>query len=272
MESLIGTCKVNVLALAGWFIVFYLYHGLGITLGYHRLLTHKAFAVPKWLRYLLVLGGYLSLMGAPIVWVGVHRLHHQKSDTKGDPHSPQDGFFHALGGWMDKAKNYQSDGELHRQCKDLLSDPLMRCLGDAHSLKSPIVCLTVSILFRVAIFMFFGPWVLFVNLAATAIVFLSTQLVNSVCHLPSVGYRSYETVDNSKNVWWVGLLSLGEGWHNNHHAIPTSARHGLKWYELDLSWYVVLVLEKLGLANKIICPPERVPVMPPGGTAIHVRK
>ena len=262
MESVIGR---NGLFAVCWFVFFYLYHGLGITLGYHRLLTHKAFVVPKALMYFLVLGGYLCFMGSPIVWVGVHRLHHQKSDTKGDPHSPRDGFFHALVGWMPKACNYQSDEELQRQCKDLLGDPFMRWLGHTHSVRSPIVCLISGIAFRLAILALLGPLVLGANVVATAMVFVSTQLVNAVCHLSGIGYRSYATVDNSKNVWWVGLLSLGEGWHNNHHAMPTSARHGFRWYELDLSWYIVVLLEKVGLARKVICPLERLPVVADDG-------
>src|ERR1022692_2895914 len=121
------------LTFVAWFIVFYLYHGLGITLGYHRLLTHKSLRVPRWLMYLIVSGGYFGLMGSPIVWVGVHRLHHQKSDLPGDPHSPNEGFKHALYGWMFDMRRVQSDAELQAQVPDLMADPLFRLLGDTHA-------------------------------------------------------------------------------------------------------------------------------------------
>lgn len=241
-------------AFAGWFLVFYLYHGLGITVGYHRLLTHKSFQVPTWLKYLIVSGGYLCLMGSPIVWVGVHRLHHQKSDADGDPHSPKDGFMHALLGWMTHMRDVQSDEELQKQAKDLLEDPLFRFLGKTHDGEQAMLCLFNNILFRVAIYFLLGPIALLASLAATPIVFLAPQLVNAVCHLPSQGYRLWKTTDESCNVWWVAILSAGEGWHNAHHAMPTCARHGLAWWELDISWCLIWTMEKLGLAKKVIRP------------------
>ena len=102
--------------------------------------------------------------------------------------------------------------------------------------------------------MVFGWAVLAVNLLATAIVFFAPHMVNTVCHIPRFGYRSHDTVDRSRNVWWVGLWALGEGWHNNHHAIPTSARHGFQWFEIDITWYGIFLLEKLGLATKVVRP------------------
>lgn len=240
-----------------WFLGSYLYHGLGVTLGYHRLLTHKALTVPRWLMYLIVSGGYLTLMGSPIVWVGVHRLHHQKTDVPGDPHSPNEGFKHALYGWMFHMDEIQSTEELHTQVKDLLSDPLLRLLGDSHAPWQALLCLIVSIAFRVAILFFFGWTAFLANLLATFVIFWSPQLVNSVCHLPNVGYKLQTTKDNSRNVWWVAILSLGEGWHNNHHAMPTSARHGFAWWEFDVTWYTIWILEKLGLSQKVIRPPQK---------------
>jgi stearoyl-CoA desaturase (delta-9 desaturase) len=237
-----------------WFFVFYLYHGLGITLGYHRLLTHKAFKCPEWVKYLIVSGGYLGLMGAPIVWVGVHRLHHQKSDEPEDPHSPRDGFGHALYRWMFTMGERQTTEELHKQVPDLLSDPLFALLGADHSEAQAQLCLAMCIIFRVLIFFVLGPAALFANLLAASMVFVSTQLVNAVCHLPSAGYRSFDTREDSRNVWWVAVLACGEGWHNNHHAIPKSARHGMSWWEFDITWLSVVLLEKLGLATDVIRP------------------
>lgn len=253
-----GTTAWAVLSFTGWFLVFYLYHGLGITLGYHRLLTHKSLKVPRWLMYFIVSGGYLGLMGSPIVWVAVHRQHHQKSDQPGDPHSPREGFMHALSGWMFKMKDVQSQDELERQVPDLLENPFFKVLGADHEPYQAQLCLGISIAFRVLIFFLLGPIALAANILATTMIFWSTQLVNAACHLPSLGYRSFETYEDSRNVWWVGILALGEGWHNNHHAIPKSARHGLSWFEVDVTWYAIWLLEKLGLA-KMIIRPSRLP-------------
>jgi fatty-acid desaturase len=237
-----------------WLPVFYLYHGLGITLGYHRLLTHKALKVPRWLSYFIVSGGYFCLMGSPIVWVGVHRQHHQKSDLPGDPHSPREGFVHALYGWMFDMRRVQSDAELQAQVPELMSDRFYRLLGDTHDPYQAQLCLGVNIVFRLLLWATIGFPAMMASVISTAIVFWSTQLVNAVCHLPGAGYRSHDTYEDSLNVWWVALLALGEGWHNNHHAIPKSARHGMSWWELDITWISIVVLEKLGLAKNVIRP------------------
>jgi stearoyl-CoA desaturase (delta-9 desaturase) len=238
-----------------WFFVFYLYHGLGTTLGYHRLLTHKALKTPAWLKYFIVSGGYLGLMGAPIPWVGIHRQHHQKSDMEGDPHSPRDGFKHALYQWMFDATAIQSNEELHAQTADLMSDKRLTWLGTKHDAEQAQMCLAFCIAFRVLILCTLGVIPLLANLAATIFTFWSTQFVNVFCHMKSQGYRSHDTRDLSRNVWWVGILALGEGWHNNHHAVPKSARHGFAWFEFDVTWYTIWLLEKLGLAKTVIRPP-----------------
>lgn len=258
MENYIGVGSSSVLYLGAWFVFFYLYHGYGITLGYHRLLTHKALVVPRWLMYLIVSGGYLCLMGSPIVWVGVHRLHHQKSDIVGeDPHTPQEGFFHAFLGWMTKMRGIQTDEDLQRQVKDLMADPILRMFGYTHSPGQALLCLVVVVLYNALLFIIFGAGVMLMNVLATLTVFMSPHLVNTICHIPRHGYRNYATKDRSRNVWWVGLMALGEGWHNNHHHMPTSARHGFKWFEIDATWYFVLLLEKLQLAKKVVRPTQR---------------
>jgi sn-1 stearoyl-lipid 9-desaturase len=239
-----------------WFTVFYLYHGLGTTLGYHRLLTHKSLKLPDWLKYFIVSGGYLGLMGAPVVWVGVHRLHHQKSDIEGDPHSPRDGFKHSLYQWMFEMSDVQTDKELQAQTQDLLSDKWLTWMGTTHAPKQAQLCLALCIAFRVLIFFTLGFIPFLASLAATMVTFWNPQFVNVFCHMKSQGYRSHDTKDLSRNVWWLGLLALGEGWHNNHHAIPKSARHGFAWFEFDLTWYTIWLLEKLGLAKTIIRPPK----------------
>lgn len=242
-----------------WFAVSYVYLAFGITGGYHRLLTHKGYKVPSWLKYFIVSGGYLALMGAPISWVATHRLHHQKSDQPGDPHSPRDGFEHALYKWMFNMEERQPAEEIRKQVPDLLEDKVLCMLGTDHSAKQAQMCLAVNIAVRVAILTIFG-WVPFIaNLIASIMVFWSPQFVNTFCHLTNWGYRNFEVRDDSRNVAWVGIMALGEGWHNNHHAFPKSARHGIKWWEIDVTWMLIWTMEKLGLATEVIRPNVGVP-------------
>lgn len=241
-----------------WFLVFWVYYGLGITLGYHRLLTHKSLKVPSLVKYFFVSGGYLCFMGGPINWVGVHRLHHQKSDLEGDPHSPTEGFKHALYEWMFTMGDRQSTDELQKQVPDLMDDKVLRLFGADHSARQAALCLSICAIFRILTLVFFG-WTAFIaNLLASFMVFWSPQLVNSICHMQDHGYRLHQTRDESRNVWWVAMLSFGEGWHNNHHAIPKSARHGMAWWEFDFTYMVILMLEKVGLAWDVVRPPALV--------------
>ena len=233
------------------FLLFYLYHGIGITLGYHRLLSHKSIELPKWLTYFIVLGGYLSFMGSPIVWVAIHRLHHQQTDLAKDPHSPKHGYLHSFMGWMFHISKYQTDVEIKSQTKDLCQDPVWNFLGTSNSYHQGLLCLFFTVLYRVLLFIVGGLNLVIINLLACTMVFISTQMVNVICHKPGLGYKNYPTKDDSSNVWWVGLLALGEGWHNNHHWTPKRARHGIKWYEFDFTYLTMLVLAKIGLAKAI---------------------
>lgn len=242
------------LVIIAWAVFWHHWHGVGITLGYHRLLTHKSLSVPKWLEYVICSGGYFALMGSPIVWVGVHRQHHQKSDQPGDPHSPRDGFLHSLYKWMYYTGKVQSDEDLQKQAADLMNDPLYKLLGCDHGAYHAQLNLFFCVIFRVVLFLVFGWQCVVGNLIATFTIFWSTQFVNAFCHLPGLGYRTYKTTEDSRNVWWVGLLAVGEGWHNNHHAVPKSARHGLQWWEFDFTWCCIVVLEKLGLAKRVVRP------------------
>lgn len=193
-------------------------------------------------------------MGSPVVWVAVHRLHHQKSDIEGDPHSPQDGFGHALVGWMTNMGDHQSDDDVRSSATDVMSDPFYRILGTGHTAAQATGCLVACILFRVFLWFTFGPIVAIANTLATITVFWSTQFVNTFCHMDGHGYRSYTTREYSRNCWWVAILTLGEGWHNNHHAVAKSARHGLAPHEIDITWMTISFLEKLGLAKDVILP------------------
>lgn len=233
-------------------IFFYLYHALGITVGYHRLLSHRSFKVPKLIEYFICSGAYLALEGAPIFWVTTHRLHHKWSDRKGDPHSPVDGFFHSFIEWMWKPTVTITPGESRQLAPDLYRDPLYEALHCKHTQLDGLLCLTCCIAFRLLIYLFFGPTILVANLIATFFAFLGPLLVNSFAHLRQFGYETYPCKDNSRNVWFVALFSLGEGWHNNHHAFPFSARHGLTRLEFDPSWLVIQLLQKFGVATDIL--------------------
>lgn len=236
------------------FFLSYCFHALGITIGYHRLLSHRAFRLPKWLEYLIVAGGYLCLEGSPIFWVSTHRLHHRYSDRPGDPHSPMDGLWHAFIAWMWNPKVVISADESKKIAADLYRDPLYRFLHCRHTHWDGILCLAVAIAFRVAIVCLFGPVALTANLLATVIAFCGPLLVNTFSHMPGFGYQTYQCGDSSRNVWFVAALSFGEGWHNNHHAFPQSARHGLRPSEVDLSWLVICALKVCRLASDIRVP------------------
>jgi fatty-acid desaturase len=237
-----------------WFFAFYIYHALGITLGYHRLLSHRSLKIPLWLEYLVISGGYLSFEGSPIFWVATHRLHHRYSDRPGDPHSPLDGLWHAFISWMWKPTVIITAEESRKIVPDLYRDPVYRALHCGHGNWEGPLCLALGILFRLVIYFAFGPVVLCANLLGTAIAFVGPLLVNTVAHLKQFGYQTYESRDGSRNVWFVALVALGEGWHNNHHAFPQSARHGLKTIEIDFTWIAIKTLQLLGLATHIRLP------------------
>ncbi|MBD1892025.1 acyl-CoA desaturase [Coleofasciculus sp. FACHB-712] len=214
--------------------------GLGITLGFHRLVTHRSFQTPKWLEYFFVLCGTLSCQGGPINWIGIHRLHHLHSDENLDPHDSNKGFWWSHMGWM----LYQNpaDTDIPRVTKDISGDPVYQFL---QTYFIPIQVVLGLILYALGGWPFV-VWGIFVRVVA---VFHCTWFVNSATH--KFGYRTYESEDRSTNCWWVALLTYGEGWHNNHHAFQYSARHGLKWWEIDLTWMTIQFLQSLGLASKV---------------------
>ena len=224
---------------------------LGIGMGYHRLLTHRGYTVPKLVEYFLAVCGTLSLEGGPIGWVGTHRVHHQHSDHDGDPHTPQEGTWWSHVGWIISGKAMHSETiGLARYVPDLTRDRFYLWLSKYHWI--PMVTVAVALItigtlaggIKVGIGLFLWGIFLRVTLGLHA-----TWLVNSATHL--YGSRRFDTKDDSRNSWWVALLTGGEGWHNNHHAHPTSCRHGLAWYEFDPNYYGIWLLEKLGIAKKV---------------------
>ncbi|MEM7725679.1 MAG: fatty acid desaturase [Cyanobacteria bacterium P01_A01_bin.45] len=226
---------VGVAVLLHWMTI-----GLGIAFGYHRLATHRSLQVPKWLEYFLILCGTLALQGGVMGWVGYHRVHHLYSDQKGDPHNANDGFWWSHINWL--MHTVPSQGELPRLTKDIRDDQFYRF---CHRYYIELQVALAVILYFLGGWSFV-IWGIFVRLFVG---FHSTLFVNSVCH--KIGYRNYDTSDRSTNCWWVAILTFGEGWHNNHHAFQYSARHGLQWWEIDITWMTIRLLQILGLARNV---------------------
>ena len=218
--------------------------GVGLTLGYHRLITHRSFQVPKWLEYVLLFCGTLAGQ-SPFEWVAKHRMHHRYSDTAEDPHDINNGFWWTHVGWI--LHKLPCDRLMDHYTKDIIHDPVYRFLDRTMLLWQALLAILLFLIGGLP----FLVWGVFVRLVA---VYHSTWFVNSATH--RFGRQSYDTGDRSTNCWWVALISYGEGWHNNHHAFPRSARHGLRWWEVDVTWWMVHGLRTLGLAKKVILPPH----------------
>ena len=216
---------------------------LGVGMGFHRLLTHRGYKVPKPVEYFLTFCGTLAMEGGPIYWVVTHRIHHAYTEAPGDPHTPRDGAWWAHIGWMLKGTAQQYSTEVQaRYAPDLMKDPVHVWINRLWWL--PLVILGV-VLFAVGGWPFL-MWGVFFRVTFNL---HATWLVNSATHM--WGTRRFETTDDSTNSWWVALLTFGEGWHNNHHAHPTAARHGLAWYEIDVNWLGIRTLQLLGLAKGV---------------------
>jgi len=231
------------------FFGLYLITCLGIGIGYHRLLTHRGFVCPRWLRLTLTWMGCAALQGGPTRWSSIHRRHHRTADREGDPHSPVEGFFHGHVGWVLRLGE-QDTADHHKLAPDVSGkDPLMLVLDKGSLFIMPWV-LTGVFCYAVA------GWrgVLWGTLVRTLALWHVTWAVNSICH--RWGRRPNQTRDASGNVWWVGLISLGEGWHNNHHAKPASALHGWRWYEIDVSGYIIRLMARLRLVHQVVRGPR----------------
>ncbi|MGI8782418.1 MAG: acyl-CoA desaturase [Acidobacteriota bacterium] len=230
-------------ALAVSLFLWWVAGSLGIGMSYHRLLTHRSYRVPKWVEYFLTICATLAMEGGPIFWVATHRRHHKHSDQAGDPHSPRDGHWWSHMGWILAPSAERNDPALmQRYAPDLYRDRFYRLL-DRFFLVPTIIL--GFILYAI------GGWQLVTWGVFMRLVFglHSTWFVNSAAHI--WGSRRFETTDDSRNNWWVALITFGEGWHNNHHAHPTAARHGLAWYELDMNWMGIRALQLMGLARSI---------------------
>ncbi len=226
--------------------------GIGICLGYHRLFTHRSFSTFLPIRWLIAMIGGLAGEGSVIDWVSNHRKHHALSDHPGDPHSPHEGAWWSHMIWF-MPSNTAEEHAAHnaRWSPDLVRDPVLKFLDRAFI---PSHFLLAGILFAIGYayggayyglsFMFWG---VFVRLL---LVLHATWLVNSASHM--WGYRTYETRDDSRNNWWVAMVTYGEGWHNNHHAYPRMARAGHRWWEFDVTFLTIRLLEKVGLVWDVV--------------------
>src|SRR6266498_228165 len=230
-------------ALIVMFILWWISGSLGIGIGFHRLLTHRGFKTPKPFEYFLTLCGTLALEGGAINWVVTHRIHHSRTDVAGDPHTPRDGRWWAHMGWILRGTAQQHEQSvMQRYAPDLRKDPVHAWLNRFY--YCPLI------LCGIALWAWGGWSFLFCGVFLRVTLGLhATWLVNSATHL--WGSRRFETNDDSTNSWWVALLTFGEGWHNNHHAHPRAAKHGLTWYEIDANWWGIRGLQIIGLAKGI---------------------
>jgi sn-2 palmitoyl-lipid 9-desaturase len=228
---------------------------LGVCLGYHRLLTHGSFNTWKPVRLFFAWLGGVSGEGSALLWVANHRKHHAFSDQEGDPHSPRDGglWSHIL--WMfPKRTSAELAAHISRWAPDLDRERGLHFLQNTFLLWH--VLIGGGLL--AGGWWLGGPrlgisWLVWGLALRMVIVFHVTWLVNSASHM--WGYRNYETTDDSRNLWWVGLLAFGEGWHNNHHAYQRMAKHGHRWWEVDVTYWGIVALEKLGLAWNVVHTP-----------------
>ncbi|MBP7861043.1 acyl-CoA desaturase [bacterium] len=238
--------NLNWIEFTAVFSVMFLLHTFGITFGYHRLLSHRSFKCIKPLEYFFVLCGYLAFEGSPIWWATIHRAHHRHHDTPLDPHSPRNGILYAHFGWLGE-KRYPDHIDPITQSQDLIKDPIYRLLDGGDDLRrGHHISFATGFAFRALLWAVFGWQVALASLLAGLLVMQTPLWLNVVCHLRQFGYRSFATTDDSVNCWWVAALTMGEGWHNNHHAFPGSPRMGARWFEVDPTWMLIAACKKLG--------------------------
>ncbi|KAB8314123.1 acyl-CoA desaturase [Tolypothrix campylonemoides VB511288] len=235
-------------ALGVMIFLHWLFGSIGICLGYHRLLTHRSLQVPKWLEYAIAILGALAMQGGPIFWVAGHRLHHAHTeDPDKDPYSSQRGFWWSHMLWIFYPRpEFFEEQHYKKFASELYRDPFYCWLNRYFLLlQIPVGVLLYAL----------GGWsfVIYGVFLRAVVLWHSTWFINSAAHLR--GYRSFQLKDNSRNLWWAAILTYGEGWHNNHHAHPNVAKAGYDWWEIDMTWWAIKVLQTLGLAKKVVMPP-----------------
>jgi stearoyl-CoA desaturase (delta-9 desaturase) len=247
----------------------YVFGILGINLGFHRLIAHRGFKCPIWLEHMFALLGTCCLQFSPAFWVAVHRRHHRYTDEERDPHSPRRSFFWAHFGWLlaRRPPDMKPATMTEQYARDVMRDPLYARLERRNNWAKLGLLSWLAFFaggFAAAMlrgagareaFQFGASLFVWAGALRTVLVWHTTWSVNSVTHV--WGYRNYATPDDSRNHPIVGFLTGGEGWHNNHHAAPSSARHGHKWWEFDLVWLTIRLLMLLGLARRVVLPPAK---------------
>ncbi|AEE27941.1 putative acyl-CoA desaturase [Arabidopsis thaliana] len=220
---------------------------LSITFSYHRNLTHRSFKLPKWLEYPFAYSALFALQGHPIDWVSTHRFHHQFTDSDRDPHSPIEGFWFSHVFWIFDTSYIREKCGGRDNVMDLKQQWFYRFLQNTIGLH--------ILTFWILVYLWGGlPYLTWSVGVGGAIGYHATWLINSACHI--WGSRAWNTKDTSRNIWWLGPFTMGESWHNNHHAFEASARHGLEWYQVDLTWYLIWFFQVLGLATDVKLPTD----------------
>ncbi|WP_448527159.1 acyl-CoA desaturase [Parathermosynechococcus lividus] len=236
-------------ALGVMLLLHWLFGSIGICLGYHRLLSHRSFQVPRWLEYAIALVGAMALQGGPIFWVAGHRLHHAHTeDVEQDPYSAKRGFWWSHMLWMIYPHpDYFNYDRYQKFAPDLARQGFYRWLNRYFML--------LQLPLAIALYALGGwPFVIYGVFLRSVLLWHSTWLINSVTHM--WGYRTFHINDNSRNLWWAAILTYGEGWHNNHHAYPHVAKAGWRWWEIDVTWWAIWILKTLGLARNVVMPTE----------------
>jgi stearoyl-CoA desaturase (delta-9 desaturase) len=245
------------LLIGGWLIT-----GSGITVGFHRLLTHRSFDTYRWMRLFWMSLGALAVEGSPLIWCAIHRRHHELSDRSGDPHSPHlhgdrplemlRGLWYAQTGWL--FTGYWTQPELERYVPDLMAERSLVLVNRLYYLFVIASLAIPTLVGGLATWSWQGALLGLVwgGLVRIFVTHHITWSINSICHV--FGRKEFEAHDESRNNWLCGLLGLGEGWHNTHHAFPTSARHGLAWWQFDLSWLIIRSMQAAGLAWSVRLP------------------
>src|SRR3954447_24167179 len=252
-NDLVGPADLAILA------GLYLVTALGVTIGYHRLLTHRSFDAPRGVKYALAIMGQTAVQGPVIDWVADHRKHHAFTDEEGNPHSPHGhagglkgalhGLYHAHMGWLFVT---QGRADRRRYARDLMDDPVMKRISKSFPLNA---LLGLAVAFGLGLVLT-GTLrggltaLLWGGLVRIFLLHHVTWSINSVCHF--FGRRRFDLDDHSTNVFWLALPSLGESWHHNHHAFPRSARHGLRWWEIDVTGVVIMAMKRVGLARDVV--------------------
>ncbi len=238
-------------------LLHWLFGGIGICLGYHRMLSHRSFQVPRWLEYAIAFLGALSIQGGPIFWVAGHRRHHAfTEDVAADPYSAKRGFWWSHVLWLIYLQADTFDQKRYgKYAPDLMRQPFYRWLNRYF--------LLLQLPLAAGLYALGGwSWVIYGIFVRAVFLWHATWFVNSATH--RWGYRTFAAKDNSRNLWWVSLVTYGEGWHNNHHAHPRAAQTGWRWWEVDVTWWTIQLLRRLGLAKRVVA-------MTPQGTTRILR-